>query len=70
MKSTDKNDAKEAGAARSLMVHTYLSPEEKRRVGEKAAQLRLPVSAFLRRLALNVTLPHPMDFAAHQAVLS
>ena len=51
------------------MVHTYLSTEEKRQVTEKAAQLKLTVSEFLRRLALNIRLPHPTDFIAHEAVL-
>ena len=54
---------------RSRMVHTYLSTEEKRQVTEKAAQLKLTVSEFLRRLALNIRLPHPTDFIAHEAVL-
>ncbi len=58
----------DAGVRRTRMVHTYLTDDEKRTVTAKAAQLRLPVSDFLRRLALNAPLPNPADFAAHGAV--
>ena len=49
------------------MVHTYLSDSEKRAVADRAAQLNLPVSAFLRRLALDAPLPDSFAFAAHDA---
>ena len=55
---------------RTLMVHTYLSAAEKRQISEKAAQLRVSVSDFLRRLALNTTLPSATDFVAFEAVRS
>ena len=45
-----------------------LSDSEKRAVADRAAQLNLPVSAFLRRLALGAPLPDPSAFAAHDAV--
>ena len=57
-----------AGSRRRNMVHTYLSDSEKRAVADRAAQLNLPVSAFLRRLALGAPLPDPSAFAAHDAV--
>ena len=60
--------ATDAGARRRNMVHTYLSDAEKRAVADRAAQLNLPVSAFLRRLALGAPLPDPAAFAAHDAV--
>ena len=50
------------------MVHTYLSDSEKRAIADRAAQLNLPVSAFLRRLALGAPLPDPSVFVAHDAV--
>ena len=56
-----------AGARRRNMVHTYLSDAEKRAVADRAVQLNLPVSAFLRRLALDAPLPDSSAFAAHDA---
>lgn len=58
----------EAGARRRNMAPAYLSDSEKRAVADRAAQLNLPVSAFLRRLALGAPLPDPSAFAAHDAV--
>ncbi len=58
----------DAGARRRHMVHTCLSDSGKRAVADRAAQLNLPVSAFLRRLALGAPLPDPSAFAAHDAV--
>ena len=58
----------DAGARRRNMVHTCLSDSGKRAVADRAAQLNLPVSAFLRRPALGAPLPDPAAFAAHDAV--
>ena len=58
----------DAGARRRHMVHTCLSDSGKRAVADRAAQLNLPVSAFLRRPAPGAPLPDPSAFAAHDAV--
>ena len=59
---------KDAGSRRTRMVHVYLSPGEQRYVAGTAAQLKLPVSGFIRRLAMHMPLPSPADFAARDAV--
>ena len=53
---------------RRVMVHTYLTTAEKRELVERAARLRLSMSGYLRRLALNIDLPGEAEFAAHRAV--
>ena len=58
----------DAGARRRRMVHTCLSDSGKRAAADRATQLNLPVSAFLRRLALGAPLPDSSAFAAHDAV--
>ena len=59
---------KNAETRRTRMVHTYLSPGEQHYVAGAAVRLRLSVSGFIRRLAMNMPLPSPADFAARDAV--